>query len=92
MTNLLVHNGYCKNQDIWHANSRIKELKLTLNGHILNNIYLKDIWDMQIISIPKITFEPGKKYILRCEIIDVYKGKKYKDTAISELHFVNVEN
>ena len=92
VTNLLVHNGYCKNQDIWHANSRIKELKLTLNGHILNNIYLKDIWDMQIISIPKITFEPGKKYILRCEIIDVYKGKKYKDTAISELHFVNVEN
>jgi ankyrin repeat protein len=84
---IIVYNGYLKSEALWKANSRVKKLKIYLNNKIHTAITLKDSQEMQIIDIPDILFEAKKVYIIRCQILDVFEGSKYKDTAISELQF-----
>jgi hypothetical protein len=87
---IIIYNGYWKSKTLWKANSRIKKLKILLNSKPHEVVTLEDSQEMQIIKIPDIIFEPLKVYILRCEILDVYQGTKYKDTAISELQFAGI--
>ncbi len=97
-----IFNGYCKSEKVWTENSRIKTLKMYYNERPVCLIELVDTWQYQRLDLRKFFKEPnffpngeieakdGDK--LKFEIIDVYKGTKYKDTGLSEFVFESPGN
>ena len=85
ITGLNILNGYRKSKESWHNNSRVKRLKLYVNGKPYGVIELKDSYNYQGVEIGKVKLKPNGKTILRFEIMEVYKGRKYSDTAITQI-------
>lgn len=83
---LLIANGYKKSRVLWKANSRIKKLRMYLNGEFYADIELVDAFEIQTVEFEPIMFRSGRKE-LKFEILEVYPGTRYKDTAISLLMF-----
>jgi len=83
MRGFMVFNGYAKSDAAWKANSRVKRFKLYLNDIPVCTIKLLDTKLMQNAGFPVIYIKPGDR--VKLEILDVYPGDKYKDTAISEI-------
>lgn len=83
----MIANGYCKSDQSWKDNSRVKQLKVYLGLQPLCIVNLLDTKKWQEFDLSKIlknkNVKSGDKLIF--EITDVFKGSKYKDTAISEL-------
>ena len=90
VTKILLANGYKKSRKLWEANSRVKKIRMYVNGAPYRDLMLLDNFEIQTIDIGKIMFPPHKTTILKFEILEVYPGKKYKETAISELVFEGV--
>lgn len=84
ITTVDVYNGYAKSEKTWRDNSRVKQLKLYINGQPYALLNLKDTYQLQTFDIGE---HPGSGTFLKFEITDVYKGDKYDDTAISEINF-----
>ena len=93
---IFIFNGYCKSEQVWRDNSRVKKLKVYYNGHPLCYVQLQDNWYFQSFNIGKFfKYRVARKYMdapyeivngdrLRFEIVEVYKGDKYDDVGISE--------
>jgi hypothetical protein len=77
-------NGYAKDDRIWNANSRVKTLKLYHNSQPKFLIELMDTKVPQEVSFKPIMINYGD--VVSLEILEVYPGKKYKDTALSEIN------
>ncbi len=89
ITKIKVVNGYVKSETAYQNNSRVKQLKVYLNDKAFAIFNLEDK-----IACQSFNFEPiGEKtdWILKFEILDVYKGDKYDDTAISEIYFDGID-
>ncbi len=86
VTEVLIYNGYMKSKQTWKDNARVKQLKLYINNKPYALFNLKDTTALQTFSIGT---HQGKKddLYLKFEIVDVYKGDKYEDVAISEIEF-----
>ena len=88
---ITITNGYSKSQTAWKNNSRVKKLKFSYNGQEMFILNLKDQMGEQSFAFGKdLNFdgkELTKKFTITLEILDVYKGDKYDDTAISEISF-----
>ena len=88
-----LFNGYVKNEKVWRENSRVKKLRMYVDGKLYGVIELMDITSQQIIILPvpidykKIKTKKQYKddLIIRFEIEEVYEGTKYKDSCITEL-------
>lgn len=77
-----IINGYDKNQTIWSANSRIRRLEVaTATGPSLD-VTLQDVRGARRVDFSK----PVDTNFLELTIRDVYRGAKYRDTAVSELY------
>ena len=79
-----IVNGYCKNQKTWSNNNRVKTLKLIINGRLKGFLHLNDSMSYQLIYFPRLHIKSGDK--IELEIVDIYKGQRFQDTAISELY------
>ncbi len=75
--------GYTKTETIYKANNRVKKVKISFSDGKSQTALLKDVYDFQRILIDRDT--PTK--FVKIEILDVYRGAKYKDTCISEIEF-----
>jgi hypothetical protein len=84
---ILLANGYKKTKQAWEDNSRVKQLKIYVNNKPFAILNLLDAFEIQTIAISEIKFQTDKETKVKFEITQVYKGKKYKDTAISLLMF-----
>ncbi|MCO6184647.1 caspase family protein [Rhizobium sp. L1K21] len=76
-------NGYAKNGDIFAKNGRVRELLVATSSGYSQTITLHDNSDWQRLDLPPLN---DVSWIM-LEIGSVYRGSKYKDTAISELRF-----
>ena len=79
-----ILNGYCKNQDIYTKNNRIKEVKVEFDDgtyitHTLTDKYNE--WNFIELDEEHIC----KK--IKIYIISVYTGSHYNDTCVSEIDF-----
>lgn len=90
-TGISIVNGYSKSKAAWKNNSRVKKLKVSYDGtpkYILN---LKDQMGGQYFDFGVALNEDGDNlegtFTVTLEILDVYKGDKWDDTAISEVTF-----
>jgi hypothetical protein len=92
ITSIIVSNGYVKSEAAWKNNNRVKKLKLYVNGKPYRILNLEDTRDDQVFEIGTLgKNKNGKDMVLRFEILEVYKGDKYNDTAITEIYFDGID-
>lgn len=85
---ILIWNGYIKNTKLWKSYSRVAKFKLYINNIETSILKLEDVNNTQSFKINPIqSTDPSKDLILTLEIIEIYKGSKYKELAISEINF-----
>lgn len=81
MSAIEIQNGYQRSEAHYKANARIKTLEFTDGKEQNHTFQLKDSPETQRLELPSIF--SGNIFFLK--IIDVYKGTKYQDLAVSEL-------
>ncbi|MFC1482810.1 hypothetical protein ACFL56_00980 [Candidatus Margulisiibacteriota bacterium] len=93
VTHVSLYNGYQKSDTSWKENTRVKKIKMYINKIPYAILHCKDTKKEQTFDLGKPLGhrEDGKDLILRFEIMEVYPGNKYKDTAISELNFDGID-
>lgn len=92
ITSIIISNGYVKTETAWKNNNRVKKLKLYVNGKPYRILNLEDTRDDQVFEIGTLgRNKNGKDLVLRFEIMEVYKGDKYNDTAITEIYFDGID-
>jgi hypothetical protein len=87
VTHIDIFNGYSKNEKTWKENSRVKVFSLFVNNALLGHLNLEDTYKKQRFDIGSLGGDKDGKLILTLQIIEIYKGEKYMDTAISEINF-----
>ncbi len=87
VTEVLIHNGYPKSLSAWQNNSRVKTLKLYVNGDEKAILHLEDSRGEQKFQLGEELQSKSGDLVLRFEIVEVYKGDKYADTGLAELEF-----
>jgi hypothetical protein len=83
-----IVNGYTKNEEVFKANSRVKKLKLTIDDKEEYIIELEDTMNPQLIDIKYEQESSWDKVVpitATFEILEVYPGEKYEDTAITTI-------
>ena len=90
VTQIILANGYKKTKKTWEENSRVKKMKMYVDDKPFAVIELLDAFEFQTVDIGKVMLPQQKVMKMKFEIIEVYPGTKYKDTAISELLFDGV--
>lgn len=95
ITKIIIANGYVKSTSTWKNNSRVKKLKVYLNDKPYALLNLTDTSALQEFKLKNpLGFKEPKsndEWTLKFEILDVYKGQKYDDVAISEIYFDGVD-
>ncbi len=100
ITSIIIINGYVKSEKSWKENSRVKQLKMYINDVPTALLNLKDTRNEQIFTVEPIgiadrtNLEKLKTkpwWSLKFEIVEVYKGEKYQDTAITEIYFDGID-
>ncbi len=100
ITKVIVVNGYEKSKKAWSENSRVKTLKMYIDNKPYAILNLEDTRQEQ-----EFTFDPigngdredytklknGPAWTMTFEIVDVYKGDKFNDTAITEIYFDGID-
>ena len=84
-SDFVIINGYTKNKSIWKSNGRVKQFKVSRNKKLVAYVNLLDSPNVQSFSLDEIIFKNHLTIneTLEFEITKVYKGEKYKDTAIT---------
>ncbi len=80
-----IYNGYQSTANNWKNNSRVKRFKVYKDNKPLCLLDLTDEMGVQIFELPRTADESNASHRFRFEIVDVYKGLKYSDVAISEI-------
>ena len=92
ITEIIISNGYMESEETWKNNNRVKKLKLYVNSVPFGILNLKDSRTDQYFSVGTLGHNKnGTDLILKFEILEVYKGSKYNDTAITEIYFDGID-
>ncbi|MEM6726249.1 MAG: hypothetical protein AAF598_19565, partial [Bacteroidota bacterium] len=100
ITEIKIANGYIKSEIAWRNNSRVKQLKMYLNGELYAFLNLADSRQLQTFKVEPIGHGDREDYEKLCslpewtmtfEITAVYPGEKYEDTAITEIFFDGID-
>ena len=95
ITTVLIHNGYIKNMDVWRDNGRVKKLLMYYNDKPYVVLNLHDTRDLQRFEVGILGHEERSEaspaWSIKFEILEVYPGAKYDDTAITELYFDGID-
>jgi hypothetical protein len=99
ITSIIIVNGYVKSTGAFQNNSRVKKLKMYVKGKPYAILNLRDEIAKQVFEVEPIgtnypddfNGEDGVLWPIRFEIMDVYKGLKYDDVAITEIFFDGVD-
>lgn len=94
ITTVLIHNGYVKNWDAWRDNGRVKKLLMYYNDEPYAILNLQDTMGLQSFDVGVLGYEDkdsAPAWSIKFEILEVYPGKKYEDTAITEIYFDGID-
>lgn len=89
-----IYNGYQKSLKAFKENNRVKKIKMYVQGREYAILELEDRTGEQSFDIPAVKYLKEVKdklyktdLIIKFEIMEIYSGEKYSDTAISEITF-----
>jgi hypothetical protein len=88
LLNLYFVNGWRKNMQSWKDYSRIKKAYISINEMPYCEVTLEDTYKFQSMELDKFKVEKSKRYRFRIKILEVYKGAKYPNVAISDLQII----
>ena len=102
ITTIIVATGYVKSEKAYRENSRVKKLKMYIDDKPIAVLNLEDCRREQIFEFEPIGRKPAEnadwdelnklpRWTLKFEILEVYPGDKYDDTAISEIYFDGID-
>ena len=95
ITHIAILNGYTKTAATWKNNGRVKTMRMYYNNKPYAILHLKDTRDLQSFNVGLLGYvenpDAPELWTLKFEILDVYPGEKYHDTAITELYFDGVQ-
>ena len=94
ITTVLIHNGYVKNWEVWRDNARVKMLLMYYNDEPYAILNLQDTMGLQSFDVGVLGYEDkdsAPAWSIKFEILEVYPGKKYEDTAITEIYFDGID-
>lgn len=100
ITEIIVVNGYVKSEKAWRENSRVKKLKMYIDNKPFAILYLEDSMEEQHFKFEPLGYKDRSNFkklesmpwwTIKFEILEVYEGEKYDDTAISEIYFDGID-
>ena len=94
ITGVLIQNGYTKNETAWTNNGRVKRLLMYYNDTPYAILNLKDTRDCQVFDVGVLGYEDkstAPAWSIKFQILEVYPGEKYQDTAITEIYFDGID-
>ena len=100
ITDIIVVNGLVRNETSWKNNHRVKKMKLYINDLPSAILCLADTRDEQIFHFEPIGYGQRDNYeelmtrpwwTMKFEILEIYPGEKYDDTAITEIYFDGID-
>jgi len=88
LTGVFIINGYATSEELYQKNSRVKKMKLTIDDKVEYILELEDtmkpqVFDFEYIQEPN--YDELKPIKAEFEILEVYEGNKYSDTALTVL-------
>lgn len=86
LTSVTIYNGYQRDVKSWEQNSRVKALRVLVNGEPIAMLNLKDTMQGQKFGL-RVAPQGDKPIQITFEIVDVHPGTKWKDTAITQIIF-----
>jgi len=87
VTHVFIANGYVSSGSMYRDNSRVKKLKMYVDEIPFAILNLEDIRREQIFKFDPIERAHYNPWTIKFEIMDVYKGDKHDDTAITCIGF-----
>lgn len=85
----VIYNGYQSTPETWKNNSRVKKFKVYKNGKPYCFLELTDEMGAQHFELPNAeNNDMNVPSVFKFEIMDVYKGAKWQDVAISHIDWV----
>jgi hypothetical protein len=101
VTTVIIANGYVKSKKTYRENSRVKKLKMYMDDKPFAILNLEDSLYEQLFEFEPFwefkedvkleELEKLGKLEMKFEILEVYNGDKYDETAISEIYFSGVD-
>lgn len=102
ITNVHIVNGYVKSSKSWTENARVNTLKMYVNQQPFAILHLKDVKNEQTFEFRPIAHKEKLRnpngdherlpwWSITFEILDVYPGAKFEDTAISDIYFSGLD-
>lgn len=97
ITTITIINGYARTVKVWRENSRVKRLLMYFNDEPFAMLNLEDSRYEQSFKFEPLghmdrdNLETKPWWTMKFEIIDVYEGDKYDDTAITEIYFDGID-
>ena len=88
---IIIANGYISSGNMYRNNSRVKKLKVYIDNIPLAILNLEDIRREQIFTFERIGVTHNNPWALKFEIMEVYQGDRYDDTAITLIYFDGIE-
>jgi hypothetical protein len=86
ITTIIIYNGFQKSESLYKKNSRVNVVRLHVNGVPAYDLQLKDTMKGQSFSVA-ITPKDDFPVIITLQIMSVFPGEQYQDTAITEIQF-----
>lgn len=100
ITKIIIANGYVKTEKSYRENSRVKKFKMYINEKPFAILNLIDSREEQEFSFDPIgeferedfdALQAKPWWTMSFEILEVYEGEKYDDTAITEIYFDGID-
>ena len=100
ITDIIIVNGFVKSQTAWQDNSRVKKLKMYVDNKPFAILNLADSRQEQTFKFDPLGYGDRENWeqlqtkpwwTIKFEILEVYKGDKYADTAITEIYFDGID-
>ena len=94
ITTINILNGYVKHWEVWRDNARVKKLLMYYNDKPYVVLNLQDTMGLQSFNVGILGYEDrdtAPAWSIKFEILEVYPGDKYEDTAITEIYFDGID-
>lgn len=100
ITEIIIVNGYVKSEQAWKDNSRVRKLKMYLNNKPYAMLILEDSRKEQHFKFEPLGYDDRDDneallkqpwWTIKFEIVEVYPGDKFDDTALSEIYFDGID-
>lgn len=83
-----LFNGWRKDYQTWQDYARIKKVSLIINDKPYAEITLENTYKHQYIDLGNLKIDKSRRFKFRFQIMETYPGKKYEQTAISDVQFI----